>query len=118
MKAHPYRVWNLVAVLLAAALGLLLYWRLDLNLLVVYLVAVNVVTVLLFGYDKTAAQRKGAGRIPNPVLFGLAVVGGALGALVGMRIFHHKTGERYRSWRLVVWASLLAHITLALLWLF
>jgi uncharacterized membrane protein YsdA (DUF1294 family) len=118
MKAHPYRVWILVAVIAAAAIGLFLYRNLDANLLLVFLVAVNCVTVLLFGYDKMASQREGAGRVPNAVLFGLAVIGGALGAAVGMRVFHHKTGQRYRWWRLVVWASLLAYIVLLVLWLF
>jgi uncharacterized membrane protein YsdA (DUF1294 family) len=118
MKAHPYRVWILVVVIVAAAIGLFLYRNLDASLLLVYLVAVNSVTLLFFGYDKTASQREGAGRVPNAVLFGLAVVGGALGAVVGMRVFHHKTAPRYRWWRLVVWISLLAYIVLSLLWLF
>ncbi len=43
-------------------------------------------------------------------------MGGALGALVGVRVFHHKTGRRYRWWRLIVWFSLLAYVGLFLLW--
>ena len=117
MKAHPYRVWTFVAAVLAVLVGWLLYRYLDLSALWVYLAAINVVTAVLFGYDKTASRRENAGRIPNPVLFGLSIVGGALGALIAMRVFRHKTGPRYRWWRLVVWASLLAYVILAVRWL-
>jgi uncharacterized membrane protein YsdA (DUF1294 family) len=117
MKAHPYRVWGFVAALLAAVIGFLLYRYLDIGLLGVYLCAINLATFVLFWYDKTASRKEGAGRVPNQILFGLSAVGGALGALAGMRVFHHKTGLRYRWWRLVVWVSLLIYIALFLRWL-
>ena len=59
-----------------------------------YLAAANVITALLYGADKAKARR-GAWRIPERVLLGCGICGGALGALLGMRLFHHKTRHWY-----------------------
>ena len=56
----------------------------------VYLVAMNVVTFLLYAHDKRRAQ-EGARRVPERRLIFLALAGGALGAFVAMRVCHHKT---------------------------
>ena len=55
-----------------------------------YLAAINVITFLLYGADKGRARRH-AWRIPENILLGAAVIGGSVGALLGMSIFHHKT---------------------------
>ena len=55
-----------------------------------YLALINIVLFVLFGRDKTAAQ-KGARRTPETTLLGLAVIGGSLGGLLGMLLFRHKT---------------------------
>lgn len=55
-----------------------------------YLLILNVLTFILYGIDKRRA-RNGDLRIPEVVLLGLAVIGGSIGALVGMEIWHHKT---------------------------
>ena len=55
-----------------------------------YLIAVNVLAFSLMGIDKSKARR-GAWRIPEKVLFLSAVVGGSVGALLGMFAFRHKT---------------------------
>lgn len=60
------------------------------NQLYIYLIAVNLITFFLYGADKSKARRH-AWRIPEKVLLGAAVIGGSLGALIGMRFFHHKT---------------------------
>ena len=44
----------------------------------------------LFGADKLRAKA-GARRIPEAALLGAAFFGGGLGALLGMRLFRHKT---------------------------
>ena len=43
-----------------------------------------------FGIDKRKAVRHKY-RIPEATLLGLALIGGAAGALAGMHLFHHKT---------------------------
>ena len=53
--------------------------------MVIYLMAVNFITFLLYGDDKSRARRH-AWRIPEKVLMGAAVIGGSIGALFGMSI--------------------------------
>ena len=60
--------------------------------MVIYLLAVNFITFLLYGEDKSRARRH-AWRIPEKVLMGAAVIGGSIGALLGMSIFHHNCAE-------------------------
>lgn len=62
----------------------------DHALLLYYVLVVNVVAFVAYGIDKWKAKR-GMWRIPESTLLLLAVVGGSLGALLGMRIWHHKT---------------------------
>ena len=60
-----------------------------------YLVLVNLAAFFLMGSDKRRAQREGARRIPEKTLFLAALLGGRLGAILGMRLFHHKTKHWY-----------------------
>ena len=55
-----------------------------------YLLAANVVTFILYGMDKYKAK-KAKWRIPEVTLLLLAVVGGSVGAWMGMKVWHHKT---------------------------
>lgn len=56
----------------------------------VYLIGINVITFILFAIDKAKA-RKGKWRISEAMLLGLSFVGGSIGGLLAMNIFHHKT---------------------------
>ena len=51
---------------------------------------INIITFLAYGLDKLKAV-KNWWRIPEWVLLGLAVAGGAVGAYLGMLVFRHKT---------------------------
>ena len=55
---------------------------------------INIAAFALFGADKKKARR-GDWRISEKALFLSAVLGGSLGALIGMRLFHHKTKHWY-----------------------
>lgn len=57
----------------------------------VYLAALNMLTFLVYGWDKLCAKREGARRVPEKTLLFLAVIGGSVGAILGMNFFHHKT---------------------------
>lgn len=56
----------------------------------VYLIIINLTAFIMYGLDKQKAVRH-KWRIPERVLIGVAAFGGSVGALLGMRVFHHKT---------------------------
>ena len=60
------------------------------NIILGYLLAVNITSFFLYGIDKYKAK-KGRWRISEATLLLMAVIGGSIGAWVGMRIWHHKT---------------------------
>ncbi len=55
-----------------------------------YLVIINIATVIIYGWDKLCAIKRWW-RVPEITLLVFAAIGGSIGALLGMRIFHHKT---------------------------
>ena len=56
----------------------------------IYFAAVNLVTLIIYGWDKLCAK-KHRWRVPETTLLALAVVGGSIGAMAAMRLFRHKT---------------------------
>ena len=84
------------------------------TVLLVWLAVINLVTFAVYGIDKAKAKR-GAWRVPEKTLFLLPLLGGSLGALLGMRMFHHKTKHWYFVWGIPL--ILLAQIALAV-WLY
>ena len=58
--------------------------------IVYILICINVVTFVVYGIDKWKAKHSKM-RIREAALLMLAVLGGSVGALLGMRIWHHKT---------------------------
>lgn len=64
------------------------------QLLGLYLLLVNVAAFLVMGLDKRRAKRD-KWRISEKALFLPAVLGGALGGVLGMRTFRHKTQHWY-----------------------
>ncbi len=59
-------------------------------ILLIYLLCMNIWAFAAFGWDKRKA-RKEQWRTPEKKLMMLAALGGSIGALLGMRFFHHKT---------------------------
>ena len=57
---------------------------------IAYLAVVNIVALFLYAIDKSKAKSRSRG-IPERVLLGVAFFGGALGAMLGMQVFRHKT---------------------------
>lgn len=76
------------------------------------LTVVNAVAFIVYGIDKYRA-RNGKWRIPEATLLMLAVVGGSVGAWLGMKAWHHKA--RHRKFRYGVPAILLLQIVVATL---
>ena len=59
-------------------------------LITYYILAINVITFVIYGIDKLKAK-KGKWRTPEACLLGLAVIGGSIGAYLGIKVWHHKT---------------------------
>ena len=83
-------------------------------LLLLYLLLINLVTFLVFGLDKWKAKRKekkdSVRRVPEKTLFLLSALGGSVGALLGMKVFHHKT--LHKSFRFGIPAILALQIVI------
>ena len=73
------------------------------------IITVNAAAFLLFGIDKYKAKHH-LWRIPERVLLGAAVLGGAPGAIAGMTVFHHKT--KHKKFRYGLPAILAAQLLL------
>lgn len=60
----------------------------------IFLAVMSVIAFILYGVDKRKAIKK-AWRTPEAVLLGFGFFGGAIGALLGMKAFRHKTKHWY-----------------------
>lgn len=81
-------------------------------MIVLYLAAINIITMAAMAADKKKAGR-GSRRIPERTLFLLAALGGSAGAIAGMFIFRHKT--RHLSFRIGLPLILAAQCLIAFL---
>ena len=72
-----------------------------------YYLCVNIVAFILYGLDKKYA-REGRWRIPEKTLLGIAMIGGAAGAWIGMQTFRHKT--KHLSFRVLVPLFVVVHV--------
>jgi len=76
------------------------------NALLYYLIVINIVTFLVYGIDKWRSTsgrllptgrkkaKQGSWRIPEATLLILALIGGSIGALLGMKVWRHKTQHK------------------------
>ncbi len=64
------------------------------TLIFIYLAVINFICFVMMGLDKHKA-RKRSWRIPESTLFVLALIGGSIGSIAGMHLFHHKTRHWY-----------------------
>ena len=74
-----------------------------------YLLAINAVTFIIYGIDKYKAK-KAKWRISEATLLLLAVLGGSIGAWMGMKLWHHKT--MHKKFKYGIPAILLMQIAL------
>ena len=57
---------------------------------VIYLFVINILGFLVMGLDKHKAKMAER-RIPENTLFMFTILGGGIGTIAGMYVFHHKT---------------------------
>ena len=79
------------------------------HIALIYLAAINAVTFFMYGIDKWKAK-KSKWRIPEATLLMMAVIGGSIGAWLGMKVWHHKT--LHKKFRFGVPLILIVQITL------
>lgn len=58
--------------------------------IIIYILAINIITFLAMGWDKWKAK-KGHWRTPEKTLLTLVFLGGGVGGILGMKLFRHKT---------------------------
>lgn len=80
------------------------------TILLLWLLTWTILSFALMGIDKALARAERR-RIPEKTLFLSAILGGSIGALLGMYLFRHKT--LHRSFRLGMPAILIAQLLLA-----
>ena len=74
---------------------------------IIYLIIINILSFSLMGIDKYKAITN-KWRISEYTLFGLSLLGGSLGTLLGMFTFHHKTKKN--SFRILIPIFLIINI--------
>ncbi len=72
-----------------------------------YIAIISIITFFTYGSDKSKAKSNKR-RTPEKVLLGLSFIGGALGGILAMNLFRHKTKHWY-FWMINV-LSLIIHI--------
>ena len=63
------------------------------HIVLISLAFINVVTFFVYGIDKWKAK-KSLWRIREASLLMLAILGGSIGAWLGMKVWHHKTQHK------------------------
>ena len=79
------------------------------HIAIAYLVIINVVTFFMYGIDKWKAKHS-KWRVSEATLLMLAVLGGSIGAWLGMKVWHHKT--LHKKFRYGIPIIILLHIAL------
>jgi uncharacterized membrane protein YsdA (DUF1294 family) len=83
------------------------------RIIIIYLLVINIATFFTYGIDKWKAK-KSKWRIREASLLALAVLGGSIGAWLGMKVWHHKTMHKKFKYGvpaiLILQLALLAYI--------
>ena len=82
----------------------------PITFLIIYFVIMNIVGFAIMGIDKRKAIKR-TFRIPEATLFIVALIGGSIGSILGMRVFRHKT----RHWYFVIGMPAILILQIALL---
>lgn len=79
----------------------------PLQLFVLLVLGLNLVTFIVYWFDKWMARAHGW-RIPEWILWLLALLGGSVGALLAVELLHHKSKKL--SFQLVLWLIVLLQL--------
>lgn len=79
--------------------------------ILIYLAVVNFISYIMYGIDKRKAKQN-RWRISENSLIFVAVIGGSIGAYLGMKMFHHKT--RHKKFYMGIPAIMILQLLLAI----
>lgn len=81
----------------------------SLTLIFAWLIFINIIAFITMGRDKKKARR-GEWRTPEAKMFLQALMGGSVGCILGMIVFHHKT----RKWKFRIGMPLILAVQILL----
>ena len=113
MNCNPYKFYLLIAFILCVSIGIFLCYFTAFHSLWIYLIALNLITFLFFGYDKYQSIQRDI-RVPESVLHLLALLGGTIGAFFGQLFFRHKT--RKLKFKVVFYTIVFMQIGMIMWW--
>ena len=111
-KNSPYTIYGITALILTI-IFIISFSSIGLSIIISYLISINLVTFLYYGFDKMIAGSESV-RIPELVLHSLALAGGSPAGLLAQKLFCHKTIKT--SFQITYWAIVIIQIIL-ILWL-
>lgn len=82
--------------------------------IMIYFMLISLILFILMGLDKLFAIKK-MWRIPEKTLIAIGYLGGAIGGIVGMTTFRHKT-QKIKFWTNFV-IALIFNILIMIFWL-
>ena len=98
-RLSAQKLYGGIALYMTFFIFLLWWYFVSWSLVVVYLCSINITTLLLYAYDKVIAGGT-ATRVPEVVLHTLALLGGSPMAIVGQKVFRHKTRKStFQAWQ-------------------
>ena len=109
-RQHPYQMRTAFSSLAAALIiFVILYITLDWSPYFLWIIAVSIVTFILFGIDKVLSKTNRV-RVPENVLHLVTLLGGFPGQLIGRVLFNHKTNfKRHPAFNIVLIISIVLH---------
>ena len=82
--------------------------------IVYYYLLINILSLLLYSLDKYLAIKRKR-RIPEKTLLLSTILGGIIGTIIGMYLFHHKTKKWYFKLNIIL--SIIIHLLLFYLYM-
>ncbi len=104
-QTSPFIFFGTISLLITIAITLLLVQKI--HILGAYLIAVNITTIMIYGYDKLISSTSKL-RVPEKNLHTLAILGGSLSALMSQNFFRHKTLKK--SFQITYWIIVVSQI--------
>jgi len=111
-QRSPYFIFGVTSLLITVAIFTYLYLSHKSHPILAYLIAINITTFLLYGYDKLISAGE-ALRVPEWNLHALALLGGSPAGLSAQKFFRHKTIKG--SFQLLYWLIVVVQVGLIML---